>query len=35
LEHFRKLNTVPDVNEEEDDTFEHVDAGLAGSPLFL
>jgi hypothetical protein len=25
LEHFRKLNTVQDVNEEEDDTFEHVD----------
>jgi hypothetical protein len=25
LEHFRKLNTVQDVNEQEDDTFEHVD----------
>jgi hypothetical protein len=25
LEHFRKLNTVQDVNEQKDDTFEHVD----------
>ena len=25
MEHFRKLNTVQDVNEQEDDTFEHVD----------
>ena len=25
LEHFRKLSTVQDVNEQEDDTFEHVD----------
>ena len=25
LGHFRKLNTVQDVNEQEDDTFEHVD----------
>jgi hypothetical protein len=25
LGHFRKLNTVQDVNEQEDDTFKHVD----------
>jgi hypothetical protein len=28
LENFRKLNTVQDVNEEDDDTFEHVDVNI-------